>query len=248
MKSPLAICVGLIGLLLSANGASADGSLKDVPAPVAEARTCGTGPFSGMYVGGAIGYAEHDAKFSDELGGGSVSGDDSGFTAGIYSGYNLQCGRFLIGFESDVNFVGFDSDWSDGCCYEINSEIDWYSTFRLRAGIVHNSDMMFFVTGGLAYAEVDHKFEFLPAGFSEKSSDWQFGWTAGGGIEVNRHERWSWRAEAFYVDLGDETERYEDGGCGFSCQARVGYEDEFWVARIGLTHRFGSREEPAPLK
>ena len=247
MKSPLAICVGLLAFLFGASGASADGSIKDGPAPVAEARTCGTGTFSGMYIGGAIGYAAHDAKFSDEIDGGSFSGDDDGVSASIYSGYNIQCGRFLIGYESDFNYVGFDSSWSD-CCQELSSELDWYSTFRLRAGLVHNSDMLFFVTGGLAYAEVDHKFDFPSGNFSDTSSDWQFGWTAGGGVEVNRHSNWSWRAEAFYVDLGDETEKYELSGCGFACEARIGYEDEFWVARIGLTHRFASREEPAPLK
>jgi len=80
------------------------------------------------------------------------------------------------------------------------------------------------------------------------TNDTQFGWTVGGGVEIMRHANWSVRAEGLYVDLGDESEHYELTGCGFGCEARVGFEDEFWVARVGLAYHFGGREEVAPLK
>jgi outer membrane immunogenic protein len=247
MRSLLSIWTGLIGLMLGATGVWADGSLKDGPAPVAEARACGTGPFAGLYVGGALGYGKHDADFNDELGGDSVGADDSGFTGGIYSGYNLQCGRFVIGYESDFNFLDTDADWSD-CCYETSSEINWFSTYRVRLGFVHETNWLFYVTGGLAVADVDHNFAFPPGDFSDSANDTQFGWTAGGGVEIMRHANWSVRAEGLYVDLGDESEHYELTGCSFGCEARVGFEDEFWVARVGLAYHFGGREEVAPLK
>jgi outer membrane immunogenic protein len=52
-----------------------------------------------------------------------------------------------------------------------------------------------------------------------------------------------------FIDLGEESENYQDTLCGVACTARVGWNDEFWVGRVGLTYRFGAREEEAaPLK
>lgn len=230
-------------------GASwADGSLKDGPAPAA-AVGC-TGQYSGAYIGGQVGYLDHDSKFHDELGTGHVSGDDSGVTFGFFSGYNVQCGRLLVGIESDFNYADTDAKWSD-CCQDLSSEMNWFGTARLRAGLVHNENILFFVTGGLAYADLDRTFAVgAPLNFRQSDGDTEFGWTLGGGFEFLRDGKWSFKAEALYVDLGDKSISYEDTtGCAINCTARIGYEDDFWTARIGINYHFGRREEvAAPLK
>lgn len=246
MRGLVSVLAGLMALALGASGALAGGSLKDEP--VVEARTCASGPFAGAYIGGAVGGGRHDGEFSDELGSGSVSADDGSFTGGGYAGYSIQCDRLVIGIESDINYFGADSSWTDVCCYTLTSEFDWFGTVRGRIGLVHEGNTLFYVTGGLAYADVDHTFEFAPFGFSQSDSDLEFGWTVGGGIEFIRDNKWSLRAEALYVDLGTETIDYQDAACGISCTARVGWEDEFWVARVGLAYHFGQREEVVPLK
>jgi outer membrane immunogenic protein len=244
----LGIFVGLLLTTLGAGASWAGGSLKDGPMPVVGSG-CG-GAFSGAYIGGQVGYIDHDAKFHDELGTGHVSGSDNGVTLGIYSGYNIQCGRFLYGIESDFNYAGTDARWSDGCCQDVSSEMNWFGTLRGRLGLVHNDTWLFFITGGLAYADFDYQFSLgAPLNFSQSNSEMKFGWTIGGGVEFLRHANWSLKAEALYVDLGKEEIGYEDTLCGVGCTARIGYEDEFWVARIGLSYHFGRREETyAPLK
>lgn len=244
----LGVICGVLAVTLGAGTSWADGSIKDGPAPVMD--RCG-GVFGGYYVGGQVGYIDHDAKFHDELGSGHVSGDDSGVTFGIYSGYNIQCGRLLYGIESDFNYGGTESEWTDGCCQDLSSDLNWFSTIRARLGLVHQDNLLFYVTGGLAYGKLDYKFAVDDGGlieFSGRDSDTKFGWTVGAGLEFLRHENWSLKAEALYVDLGKEKVDYEDTACGIDCVARIGYEDDFWVARIGLAYHFGAREEVVPLK
>jgi outer membrane immunogenic protein len=100
----------------------------------------------------------------------------------------------------------------------------------------------------LAYATTTHTFSVPSAPFSQKDDDFQVGWTAGGGVELLRDSRWLLRAEALYVDLGDETHSYTFTGCGGTCGGRTRWEDSFWVARVGLSYKLGEPERIVPLK
>lgn len=234
--------VGVLVMTFGAGSSWADGSPKDIPAPVA---TGCVGQYSGTYVGGQVGYLDHDAKFNDEIDGGHVSGDDNGVTFGIYGGYNVQCGRLLYGIESDFNYSGTEAEWI--CCDQtLSSEMNWFGTVRARLGVVHDDKTLFYVTGGLAYADFDYLISDTSLPFSQRDSETKFGWTIGGGVELIRDAKWSLKAEALYVDLGNEEIDYQ-AGC--SCSAVVDYEDDFWTARIGLAYHFGAREEAVvPLK
>lgn len=255
MRKLLGCFAALIAVIGGTSAAMADGgSLKDGPAPVAEARTCNGGPFAGFYVGAAAGYAKQDTTNTDVsiAATGSVSYDDGGFVGSLYSGYNIQCDRLVVGYESDWNWMDSNNSFSDpscGGCFTITSDIKWFSTARLRVGLVHSGNILFYATGGLAYADVDtHLTTTLPA-VQASDDDLKFGWTAGGGVEFIRHGQWSLRAEALYMDFGDETYRYSAVVCGIGCTGRQKWEDDLWIARIGLTYRLGAREEAAvPLK
>jgi len=253
----LAVILGTLVTVFGAGSAWADGSLKDAPAPVA--RTCAGGPFSGAYVGGSVGYLKHEGSFHNkDVGEGfgwTVDDDDSGVLYGIYSGYNIQCDRFVFGLESDFNGGNTESVWTESCCgIEFKSELDWLSTSRARLGVVYGDSTLFYVTGGLAYGKVEHSLAIAPPAFtvdfSDSDTDKRWGWTLGGGVEFLRQGKWSLKAEALYVDLGEETHNYDASlACGIECTARYGWEDEFWTARVGLSYHFGAREEEAvPLK
>ncbi len=187
----LAVLFAVVG---GTSAAVADGmSIKDGPAPAAESRTCDGGPFAGFYVGAAVGYAEQDTKNTDELGGsGSVSYDDGGFAGSLYSGYNIQCGRLLVGYESDWNWMDSDNSFTDasgGCggpCFTLTSDINSFGTARVRVGLVHSGNILFYATGGLAYADIETHLNFPPLDFQQSDDDYRFGWTAGGGVEFIR--------------------------------------------------------------
>ncbi len=233
-------------------------SIKDSPAPVADARSCDGGPFAGFYVGAAVGYFDQETDYALGGPGVTVSSDSNGFSGGLYSGYNIQCGRLVVGYESDWNLADSDSSWLDpdtSCggspCNSLSSDVKYYGTSRLRLGLVHRDNILIYATGGLAYAKVEHSFSTPDIAFSASDEDWNWGWTAGGGVELLRDGRWGLRAEALYIDLSEDNRSYvgDPGVCGGLCVANVGYDNEFVVARIGLTYKLGAREEAAaPLK
>ena len=209
---------------------------------------CGSGKFGGAYIGANVGFADARAEQS-ALGEPTVSSSESSVTFGAQAGYNIQCGAMVFGVETDFNFLDAStaSAWADPIL--LNSKLDWFGTVRGRLGVVHGGDLLIYVTGGLAYANVSHSLVDPTIAFSQVDEGVQYGWTAGAGIELARDDRWSIRAEGLYVDLGSETHNYTSVGCGGVCTASAKWDDTFWVGRIGLNYRFGAREvEYAPLK
>ncbi len=244
----------LVFVLVSAPAAYA-GGLSDYT-PLAPVNACG-GPYSGFYAGGVLGMGGLNSKVSSE--GGSLKGNDRGFTIGGVTGYNWQCNSGLLGIETDISYFNANSDADCAICgasQSFNSEINWFGTLRGRIGVVGDQNFLVFATGGLAYGAIDHtaRDSLAPGGpFSQTDSDTEIGWTAGGGIEYLLSDRWAFRADALYVDFGSEDHTYTAGGCGELCTARLSWDDNFWVARVGLTYLFGAApREPVteyePLK
>jgi outer membrane immunogenic protein len=142
----------------------------------------------------------------------------SGFTGGLTAGYNWQASNIVFGLESDFNYFGLRGSSSGTgiypCCaptnFTVNSSVssDWLITLRPRVGITtHN--WLFYVTGGLAVANVKDRFTFTEtfAGGTESASisRTKAGWTVGAGTEYALAMGWSVKAEYLYVDLGRET-------------------------------------------
>ncbi len=225
------------------------GSLKDAPVAAPESR-CSGGPFAGAYVGIQGGWVRSDLELKDQdyyypQPGFSTDGD--GWSVGAYYGYGWQCDRLYFGFESDINWT--DADSSFGIAGQVlNSSYDYYGTSRVRLGLAHEN-VLVYVTGGLAYAKVEHQLNWNDAYFSQSDDDRKWGWTIGGGIQLDRG-RWGLKAEILYVDLGSETHNYAygDNAYCYYCTARVKWEDDFVVARIGVSFKLQREEEHIPLK
>lgn len=197
-----------------------------------------------------------------DLGVATLEDNDRGFTIGGLAGYNWQCNGRLLGIETDMNYFNADTTTGVTCptcggaggpsSITFGSEINWYGTLRGRVGLVGDQNFLIFATGGLAYGGLDHSINsagFNGVTFSGSNSDTAIGWTAGGGIEYLLSDNWAFRADASYIDFGstDETFTTSGGGCpAVTCSARVGYDDNFWVARVGLTYLFGATP-PAPV-
>jgi len=221
--------------------------------PISAEANCYKGAFAGPYVGAAIGFGRHDGKQTSPADP-DLHGDDGAFTAGGLVGYNLQCSHFVIGAEADINYLGSDVRTSWANPIYLTSSIDWFGTLRGRAGLTVRDDVLLYATAGLAYANRSHKLmdpnpPAGPAPFIQLDKDWDWGWTAGGGIEFLRHERWLFRAEALYVDLGKSHHYYQiNGGCAGVCWDTADWRDSFWVGRIGVSLKLGHEEERVSLK
>ncbi len=246
MLSRLSAVAAGLALVMASSAAYASGAH--------EGGRCSGGAFSGSYVGVNLGYASGNTDMtSADPADPKLSKDDGSFTIGAHSGYNIQCDRTVFGIESDFGYLGLETSGTfapNAPTVSVKSEMNWFSTTRARLGILLRDDMLAYVTGGLAMADIDHKLFDSAVPFRQSNGGTKYGWTLGGGVEFMRDNRWTFRAEALYVDLGDETHSYTytGGPCIGICTGRVKWEDDFWVARVGFSYKFNFREEHIPLK
>lgn len=217
----------------------------------AAAQSCTGGPFEGPYIGANLGYGRVDTTQSSP-GDPSASGSDSSVTAGGQVGYNRQCGHVVFGIEADFNYLGFEANSTaiSGGTTVVNfkDEINWFGTVRGRMGVAVHDRTLLYATGGWAYADASRTFSVPSVPFRQTDDDFKSGWTVGGGIELVHDVRWLLRAEALYVDLGNNTHSYSTTTCTGICGGTAKWDDSFWVARLGLSYKFGVREPVPPLK
>jgi outer membrane immunogenic protein len=248
-------------LSLLGTNAWADGMVQhSAPPPCCEA------PFAGAYIGAAVGYGQQRVDINNETFGTEFKNNDGGVTFGGYAGYNWQrcCSPLVFGVETDFNYLNssptaFDIETGPTGNTEttsLKSRMNWFGTLRARAGYVVHEDWLLYATGGLAYAQIDHTLsdncvlcgnsQFNLGPFEQSNKDTMVGWTAGGGVEFLHDSHWVLRAEGLFVDLGSETHSYSPPGSqtigpltATAGTAVAKWDDQFWVARLGLAYKFG---------
>ena len=148
------------------------------------------------------------------IGTGSANNID-GIIGGGQIGYNWQSGPVLFGLEAD--FQGSGERGSSTFCQtlacpvgsltgSVDHKLRWFGTVRGRAGWLPTDRVLLYVTGGLAYGQIDSDYSlgFLGApltGFSTKNT--KAGYTIGGGIEGALWGNWTAKAEYLFMDLGN---------------------------------------------
>lgn len=137
-----------------------------------------------------------------------------GAVAGGQAGYNWQSNMWVFGLETDFQWTGQRGSTSfcliAGCpvgSFTANADykLQWFGTFRGRAGWLVDPRVLLYVTGGLAYGQFKADYTSgvvgLPLGVASTSTT-RAGWTFGGGIEAALSNNWTVKAEYLYVDLG----------------------------------------------
>lgn len=200
----------------------------------------------GLYIGLNAGYGFSNND-SSNLSGPGVAGnfgsmEPEGLLAGGLVGFNVQYGALVLGAEADLAY----SDISDsaggpvggtGYFAGATTDINWLSTLRGRLGYAVGPTLLY-VTGGLAFADVDHTVLATNGvnSVAMSSSGIDTGYTVGGGIERALGGGWSTKLEYLYVDLGDETLS------GISIPDNTAFtsktETEFHTVRLGVNYKF----------
>jgi outer membrane immunogenic protein len=140
----------------------------------------------------------------------------TGLMGGIQGGYSWQTGRFVYGFETDLQLSGADGTFA---AYKFSNP--WFGTVRGRAGFAMNN-ILFYGTLGLAYG----RGRVETAALSETKL--HVGWAAGAGLEVGLTPNWSAKAEYLFVDLAEEHYGLTGVNNGF----------ESSLLRFGVNYRF----------
>jgi outer membrane immunogenic protein len=147
-------------------------------------------------------------------------------------GYNWQLSPiWVVGLEADLQGavekdsgavthffdfpIGPPGDLTGSTVTNYEAKIEWFGTARLRAGFLWGNGVLSYVTGGLAYGQVDIEgtstvsgtgpggsFPFAIThviGHSNTNAGWVVGCGTEGPLAI---PGWTWKVEGLYVDLG----------------------------------------------
>jgi outer membrane immunogenic protein len=206
--------------------------------------------------------------------------DVNGGIAGGQAGYNWQVDRkWVLGLEGDIQWSGERSsslltvvgprygstiigiafpgpgpDFNSIITQTANlaHSLEWFATFRGRAGVLADPQTLLYATGGLAVGEFKYSAQatttiqvfgpglggttpvgtlVLPGAVAASSSDTRVGWTVGAGVERKFSPNWSGKLEYLYMDFGSKT-----FFAGTTNQADVSFHDH--IFRAGFNYAF----------
>lgn len=209
-------------------------SRKAVPAPMLAPAPVYS--WEGFYVGLDLGYAWQGAAFNNAN---AVTNNfnPNGVIGGAYVGYKFQVTpSVVLGLEGDIeggsvkksiNPIAFAIPFGSN----IALTNDFRASIRARAGLSVDR-ALFYVTGGVAFANFNLKSTWGNAAFSEQWNQGRSGWTLGGGIEYAFANNWVGRLEYRFSSFGNfshfspvvgpTTQRVNDS-----------------AIRVGLAYKFG---------
>ena len=209
--------------------------------------------------------------------------DPRGFNGGIQAGYNWQFNQSWVwGIEADIQATNMKrtADCARSCNtntaiasgilpalfpvtfsnYTDEQKLNWFGTVRGRLGY-SNGPSLFYVTGGLAYGEVERNSSVSGSStflglfplntFSGSSSNKSVntGWTVGGGVETALTAGWTLKVEYLYMDLGSVTDTlttvfgssflpFQSGTVAANRTVTGDLTEN--IVRVGLNYRFGA--------
>jgi opacity protein-like surface antigen len=189
------------GLRYQLNPATASfkegGSMKDAPAEGYD----WSGPYAGLSAGSTWGHTHWPFQ------GATADPDYAGYLAGGQAGFNFQKGQLVWGIEGEVgtsNARGAKACPSQPLIFDCRDNVVALDSLTARFGYTWGR-ALFYAKGGWAFGEVTAgtSLNIVTAGVIKpvSSTDWESGWTIGGGVEFALTDRWSARAEYMHYEF-----------------------------------------------
>ncbi|MGN6750575.1 MAG: outer membrane protein [Xanthobacteraceae bacterium] len=190
--------------------------------------------WGGGYIGINGGYAFGQSQWgADALNPSGLSSTGNfnvnGGMVGVTAGVSGQWGPWVLGAEGDFDWQGVKGTSNSPFCTSLitstvpipipptpavgipaglscKTASTWLGTFRGRAGYAWDR-VLVFGTAGIAGANVQTGLNGLPP-----QTNFDFGWTAGAGLEWAFADHWTFKVEYLFVDLGNVSCNH-----GYSC-------------------------------
>jgi outer membrane immunogenic protein len=219
--------------------------------------------WTGVYVGGQIGYAwgTTNANAGDNFGDfRTFSFNTNGVIGGAHVGYNLQLNQFVIGLEGDVDGSSL-SNTESGVIFPaglvangilpanaailpvtVIGHLRVQGSIRGRLGYAWDR-VLLYATGGVAFGGFGGSVS-TPFGFDSQATT-RVGWTVGGGLEYAVTNNWSIRAEYRYTQYGNNTIFATNafGSVGGFANLKVNQNR----VQVGFSYKFDTAPPPAPI-
>jgi outer membrane immunogenic protein len=233
------LCVGTAALaLVSASAELARAVAADLSiAPIYKAPTAAIQSWAGSYIGIAGGGAWGGAALRNNATGADQSPtfNLSGGIIGMTSGFNVQGGNGMLGFEGDISALdkkGSALEFPPNAAFSNEVREKWLATFRGRIGYARDNWLIYATVGG-ALATVANKIVAPVGAISDQQ--WHWGWTAGGGVEVKINQDWSAKVEYLYVGLQDKSYFNPAPSPLFPSNQRLHLDDH--IVRVGVNYK-----------
>ncbi len=165
--------------------------------------------WEGPYAGITLGYSSLGGDFFDldpnYLGNGDFD-RAHGLVLGGQTGYNWLSDSWLYGVEADVMAnMGENADSYTTAGFPgpvFTGDMDGLGSVRLRVGMV-DEDSLYYVTGGIAVAAVEHKH--YDSSLRGSTNQFYLGWTVGAGWEYVISKIANFRVEGRYSGFEKKT-------------------------------------------
>jgi outer membrane immunogenic protein len=203
----------------------------------------------------------------------STSQSMNGWVFGGQAGYNWQFNRnWIVGVEADIQATGqkgtatlpgssttvtipclpttnicFPTTTTTTTTGSFEQKLPWFGTARARLGFEPADRWMLYVTGGLAFGEVETNAAVTTttttngvvtaASAAASSNVTRAGWTVGGGAEWVISGPWTAKLEYLYVDLGTVSNTFAGLGAFAPLATSSHVTDN--IVRLGVNYRFG---------
>jgi outer membrane immunogenic protein len=212
-----------------------------------------TGFYIGLHLGGQFGHSEtNDVDEYYFLAHHHFGYSESGFDGGGQMGYNFQFGRIVLGPEFDVGYMNLDGSGTEPQPTRRigvgtgSSDSDFYTTLRARFGVAidWHGDWLLYATGGAIGVNYHTRFKAVEenlCGIDASRTDFDWGYTVGGGIERQLGCHWSIKAEYLYFSLADQSfSGREENNNMETVLDRYRFEGETMghIVRAGLNYKF----------
>jgi outer membrane immunogenic protein len=181
--------------------------------------------WTGIYVGGQIGYAwtsgnNNFTGFDPFFPGApflatSIGDTPNGVIGGANVGYNYQINQWVLGLEGSVDGTSLKNTaaafFADGTTLSAHSTADIQGSIRGKLGVAWDRALIY-ATGGVAFGGFNTDVSIANTGFlnggnpffaSGNVSTTRVGWTVGGGIQYGVTNNWSIFAEYRFTNFGD---------------------------------------------
>jgi outer membrane immunogenic protein len=187
------------------------------PAPLPECNW--TGFYLGLNVGGQFGHSEDRDRdgYSTADPGNKWGYDESGVIAGGQVGYNYQWNWLVLGIEADGGYMNLDGRGVSkydarvfGSDTHGETDSDFYTTIRGRLGFAFGHWLFYATGGGIGVnyeTRVIDDCDVSPCGdnlIDAHKTEFNWGWTGGGGVEYMFNCHWTAKAEYLRYELDDQ--------------------------------------------
>jgi outer membrane immunogenic protein len=138
----------------------------------------------------------------------------AGVLGGVVAGLDCTTDPFFFGIEADLSGIlsakASDTatfDGSEGLAVVDYSFLN-IATLRARAGLWLNDSFRVYATAGLAFGNIGRSLDATHGNaspFTDVTSFWKPGWTAGIGAEFAFDRNWLGNVQVLHVDLGEDS-------------------------------------------